>query len=106
VQKSTIRGPSPPRPPRAPTPSLVKTTEQKEDTKFEEIIPITPEQDSGEINPGSSLSVKERLKLRMESKKQEKEKGIAEVDVKKEITTNDIPPLKPQRKPSLKDFDL
>jgi len=110
VPKNTIniRGPSPPRPPRAPSPSLVKTTEQKEDTKIGEIIPITPEQDSGEINP-SSLSVKERLKLRMETKKQEKEKGIAEVDVKKEITTNDIPPLKPQRKPSLKpekEFDL
>ena len=102
VPKSTIniRGPSPPRPPRAPSLPLVKTTEQKEDTKIEEIIPITPEQDSGEINPGS-LSVKERLKIRMENKKQEKEKGIAEVDVK-EITTNDIPPLKPQRRPSSK----
>ena len=108
VKSSTpIRGPSPPRPPRAPSPAPPSPLESVKNTKVEAIIPISPENEIiSEISTTSALSAKERLKLRMESKKQEK--GIAEEDITHEkltevkdakVTKKDsVPPMKPQRK--------
>jgi hypothetical protein len=98
INSTTIRGPSPPRPPRVPSPSPAPELESAKNTKVEAIIPISPEHEIiSEISPSSSgLSVKERLKLRMENKKQEKGKA-EELTETKDIKESG-PPIKPHRK--------
>lgn len=104
----SMRGPSPPRPPRIPSPTQSTIPVS---TKVEAIIPINSESETvNELSLKSGLSVKERLKLRMESKKkgvsEEIQKPVPELvkfyeeeSGKKEFQ----PPTKPSRKPSIKE---
>jgi hypothetical protein len=114
----SIRGPSPPRPPRVPSPTQSTIPVS---TKVEAIIPISSESETiNELSPKTGLSVKERLKLRMESKKkglnednqktvpEEVQKPVPElVKFYEEESGKNVgesqPPTKPSRKPSIKD---
>ena len=105
-----IRGPSPPRPPRVPSPTQSTIPSS---TKVDAIIPMSPETEtSNDLGSKSGLSVKERLKLRMENKKkvvsEEVQKPVPElVKFYEEESGKNLsetqPPTKPSRKLSIKE---